>query len=185
LLAEAGWTVRDGVLQDQEGRPFHFEILLVSPEFERVVAPFVNNLQKLGIKADYRTIDPALYTERMQKFDFDMTVHVYGQSLSPGNEQRNYWHSESARANGSQNLAGVSSPVTDFLVNKIIYAETQEDLTAACKALDRVLWYQYYVIPNWYMNGFRLAYYNKFSQPALVPKFYDYFQLLMTWWIKQ
>ena len=185
LLAEAGWTVRDGVLQDQEGRPFRFEILLVSPEFERVVAPFVNNLQKLGIKADYRTIDPALYTERMQKFDFDMTVHVYGQSLSPGNEQRNYWHSESARANGSQNLAGVSSPVTDFLVNKIIYAETQEDLTAACKALDRVLWYQYYVIPNWYMNGFRLAYYNKFSQPALVPKFYDYFQLLMTWWIKQ
>ncbi|MDR3630737.1 MAG: extracellular solute-binding protein [Desulfocapsaceae bacterium] len=185
LLAEAGWTIKDGVLQDGEGNPFRFEILLVSSEFERVLAPFASNLKKIGITADYRTIDPALYTERMQKFDFDMTVHVFGQSLSPGNEQRNYWHSEAAMANGSQNLAGVSLPVVDYLVDRIIYAENKDDLVAACKALDRVLWYQYYVIPNWYMSGYRLAYYNKFSQPSNLPKFYNYFQLLMTWWLKQ
>ena len=184
LLAEAGWVVKDGVLKDNEGNSFRFEILLVSQAFERVVAPFVSNLQRLGIQADYRTIDPALYAERLQNFDFDMIVHVYGQSLSPGNEQRNYWYSASAKTKGSQNLAGVNSPVTDFLVEKIIYAQSREDLTAACKALDRVLWYEYYLIPNWYMKGYRLAYYNKFSQPNNLPKYYDQFQLLMTWWKK-
>ena len=114
-----------------------------------------------------------------------MIVHVYGQSLSPGNEQRNYWYSESAKTKGSQNLAGVNSPVIDSLVEKIIYAENRADLTAACKALDRVLWYEYYLIPNWYMNGYRLAYYDKFSQPNNLPKYYDHFQLLMTWWKKK
>ncbi len=185
LLLEAGWSIKNGMLQDREGKPFRFEILLVSPAFERVIAPFVNNLLRLGIRADYRTIDPALYTERLQNFDFDMIVNVYSQSLSPGNEQRNYWSSASAQTKGSQNLAGVSSPVTDFLVQKIIYAKSQEDLTAACKALDRVLWYEYYVIPNWYMKGYRIAYYNKFDQPKIFPKYYSPFQLLMTWWKKQ
>jgi microcin C transport system substrate-binding protein len=185
LLSEAGWTVKNGVLQDREGNPFRFEILLDNSAFERVVAPFVNNLARLGIKADYRTIDPALYTERQQNFDFDMVVNVFGQSLSPGNEQRNYWSSEAAKTKGSQNLAGVSSPVTDYLVQKIIYARTQEELTAACKALDRVLWYEYYVIPNWYMKGYRLTYYDKFFQPRILPKYYNPFQLLMTWWEKK
>jgi microcin C transport system substrate-binding protein len=184
LLAESGWSAKDGGLKDNEGNPFRFEILLVSQAFERVIAPYVNNLQKLGIQADYRTIDPALYADRLQNFDFDMIVHTYGQSLSPGNEQRNFWHSESAYTKGSQNLAGVSAPVTDFLVEKIIYAPTQDELTAACKALDRVLWYEYYLVPNWYMNGYRLAYYNKFSQPNNIPKYYNHFQLLMTWWKK-
>ena len=185
LLSEAGWLVKDGVLKDKEGNPFRFEILLVSQTFERVIAPFVNNLQKLGIQTEYRTIDPALYSKRLQDFDFDMIVHVYQQSLSPGNEQRNYWHSESANTKGSHNLAGINSPVIDSLVEKIIYAQTQEELTAACKALDRVLWYEYYLIPNWFMNGYRLVYYDKFSQPNNLPKYYDDFQLLMTWWKKQ
>jgi microcin C transport system substrate-binding protein len=184
LLSEAGWKVKNGILQDADGTPFRFEILLYEPSFERVIAPFVANLKRLGIQASYRTIDPALYTERVQKFDFDMVVNVFGQSLSPGNEQRNYWSSEAAHTKGSQNLAGVSSPVTDFLVQKIIYAKTQKELTAACKALDRVLWYGYYVIPNWYMKGYRLAYYDKFNQPKTLPKYYLPFQLLMTWWEK-
>jgi microcin C transport system substrate-binding protein len=185
LLAEAGWSAEGGSLKDTKGNPFRFEILLVSQAFERVIAPYANNLKKLGIQVDYRTIDPALYAERLQNFDFDMIVHTYGQSLSPGNEQRNFWYSESAKTKGSQNLAGISAPVTDFLVEKIIYAPNQEELTAACKALDRVLWYEYYVVPNWYMNGYRLAYYNKFSQPNIIPKYYNHFQLLMTWWKKQ
>ncbi len=185
LLTEAGWHVKNGVLQNKSGKPFRFEILLVQPTFERVVAPFVQNLARLGIKVDYRTLDAALYTERVRNFDFDMIVNVFSQSLSPGNEQRNYWSSESAKTKGSENLAGVSSPVTDFLVKKIIYAKTEDELTAACKALDRVLWYEYYVIPNWYLKGYRLTYYNKFDQPKVLPKYYSPFQLLMTWWKKQ
>ena len=184
LLQEAGWTIQNGVLKDKTGAPFRFEILLSSASFERVMAPFVSNLKKLGIEADYRTIDPALYTDREQKFDFDMIVHVYGQASSPGNEQRNYWHSTTADIPGSKNLAGIKDPAVDVLVNKIIYAQTQDELTAACKALDRVLWYGYYMIPNWYMDGYRLAYRNIFSQPETLPLYYDYTQLLMSWWMK-
>jgi microcin C transport system substrate-binding protein len=184
LLREAGWTIQGGVLKDKNGTPFTFEILLATASFERVMAPYVNNLKKLGIQAEYRTIDPALYTEREQKFDFDMIVHVYGQSVSPGNEQRNYWHSTSVDIPGSKNLAGVKDPAVDAMVDKIIYAQTQEELTAACKALDRILWYGYYMVPNWYMDGHRLAYRNIFRQPETLPLYYDYMQLLMTWWMK-
>ncbi|MGB5884230.1 MAG: extracellular solute-binding protein, partial [Desulfobulbales bacterium] len=155
ILAEAGWTVQDGRLINKEGNSFDFEILLVSPSFERVMAGYVNNLKKLGVNASYRTIDPALYIDRLNRFDFDMTVHVFGQSQSPGNEQRDYWHSSSADRNGSRNLIGIKDPVVDQLVEKIIYAETQEELAASCKALDRVLWYGYYVVPNWYVARHR------------------------------
>ena len=184
LLAEAGWTIRDGVLKNQANEAFSFEILLSSASFERVMAPYVKNLEKLGMQVRYRTIDPALYEERLQKFDFDMIVHVYGQSQSPGNEQRNFWHSEAANKKGSNNYAGIVSPVVDQLVEKIIYASTQDELTAACKALDRVLWYGYYLVPNWYLDGHRLSYYEKFQQPDKLPLYYNYLQLLMTWWAK-
>ncbi|MBW6519462.1 MAG: extracellular solute-binding protein [Desulfoarculaceae bacterium] len=184
LLAEAGWTIQDGVLKDKAGTPFVFEILLVSPSFERVMAPYVSNLKKLGIRAEYRTIDPALYVEREQKFDFDMIVHVYGQSLSPGNEQRNFWHSASADNPGSKNLAGIKDPAVDAMVDKIIYARTQEELTAACKALDRILWYGHYMVPNWFMDGHRLAYRDIFRQPETQPLYYNYVQLLMSWWLQ-
>lgn len=184
LLAETGWTIRDGVLKNQANQTFSFEILLSSATFERVMAPYVKNLEKLGMQVRYRTIDPTLYEERLQRFDFDMIVHVYGQSQSPGNEQRNFWHSEAAQRNGSNNYAGITSPVVDHLVEKIIYATTQEELTAACKALDRVLWYGYYLVPNWYADGHRLSYYEKFHQPDKLPLYYNYIQLLMTWWAK-
>ena len=185
LLADAGWKVEEGVLKNGAGEQFRFEILLVSPSFERVMAPYVSNLKKLGIKVDYRTIDPALYTDRVQNFDFDMIVHVYGQSLSPGNEQKNFWHSESANRPGSKNLAGISDPVIDTLVDKIVYATTQEELTAACKALDRVLWYGYYLVPNWYLNVHRLAFHKKFAHPDTLPLYYNHYQLLMTWWMDE
>ncbi len=185
LLQDAGWTIQKGALRNKEGKQFRFEILLVSPSFERVMAPYVRNLKKLGMEVDYRTIDPALYADRIQNFDFDMTVHVYGQSLSPGNEQKNSWHSESADRPGSKNLAGIKNPVVDVMVEKIIYAETQEELTAACKALDRILWYGYYLVPNWYLNVHRIAYHNSFLQPDTLPLYYNHFQLLMTWWNKE
>lgn len=184
ILEEAGWSVRDGRLVNGEGKSFEFEILLVSPSFERVMAGYVNNLSKLGVKASYRTIDPALYIDRLNRFDFDMTVHVFGQSQSPGNEQRDYWHSSSADRHGSRNLIGIKNPVVDELVDKVIYAKTQEELTAACKALDRVLWYGYYVVPNWYVARHRVSYWNKFERPEILPLYYNPFQALMTWWIK-
>jgi len=184
IFAEAGWTVQDGRLINSEGAPFEFDILLVSPSFERVMAGYVNNLSKLGVKVNYRTIDPALYIDRLNRFDFDMTVNVFGQSQSPGNEQRDYWYSKSADRQGSRNLIGIKDPIVDQLVDKIIYATTQEELTAACKALDRVLWYGYYVVPNWYVARHRISYWNKFDRPDILPLYYSPIQALMTWWVK-
>ncbi len=186
LLTKQGWKVKDGVLTSADGKQrFEFEILLMSPTFERVMAPYVKNLSKLGIKASYRTIDPALYTDRLKSFDFDMTVKIYGQSQSPGNEQRDHWSSAAASRNGSSNLAGIQSPAIDRLVDALIYAETQEELTTACKALDRVLWYGYYVVPNWYLAYHRLAFSSRFKQPQQLPLYYSPYDLLYTWWFEE
>lgn len=184
LLAEAGWTVKNKKLVNDQNQPFFFEILLVSPSFERVMADYVKNLKILGIDAGYRTIDPALYVRRMQSYEFDMTVEVFGQSQSPGNEQRDYWTTAAADREGSRNKIGIKNPVVDALVDKIIYAATQEELTAAGKALDRVLWYNYYLVPNWYLATYRLTFWDKFKRPKVLPLYYRPFQELMTWWMK-
>lgn len=184
LLREAGWKVQDSVLTNSKGRRFQFEILLSSSSFERVMADYVENLEVLGIKADYRTIDPALYSRRMQTFDFDMTVNVFSQSQNPGNEQRNYWGSEAADRQGSRNLIGIKNPVVDKLIDRIIYADNRKELRAACHALDRVLWYNYYVVPNWYLGKHRITYWDKFGQPDTLPVYYQPLQLLLTWWVK-
>ncbi|NTV12591.1 MAG: ABC transporter substrate-binding protein [Desulfobulbaceae bacterium] len=186
LLSEAGWQVdKNGKLADKSGKPCEFEILLSSASFERVMASYVQNLEKLGIKASYRTIDPALIQRRIQEFDFDMLVNVYGQSQSPGNEQRDNWSSAAADHKGSRNLMGLKDPVVDNLVDKIIYAATQEELTAACRALDRVLWYGYYLVPNWYLANHRVAYWNRFARPEKLPLYYSPGQALYTWWVKK
>ena len=114
-----------------------------------------------------------------------MITMVYGESQSPGNEQRDYWHSSSADRPGSKNYAGIKSPAVDAMIDHIIYAKTTIELQAACRALDRVLWYGYYLVPNWYLPAFRLAYHNKFSLPATLPLYYDPFQMLMCWWTYQ
>lgn len=184
ILEAAGWAVQNGVLTHADGRTFQFEILLVSTSFERVMAPYVQNLQKLGIQATYRTIDPALYTRRLNTFDFDMVVNVFGQSQSPGNEQRDYWHSSLADREGSRNLIGLKNPAADAMVERIIYTDSQEELTAACRALDRILWYGYYVVPNWYLDHHRVTYRTIFARPQNLPLYYSPLQALMTWWIK-
>ena len=184
LLKENGWTLKDGILTNSAGVKLSFEIILASQSFERVMAAFTENLRKIGIEARYRTIDPTLYADRINNFDFDMCVFVYGQSLSPGNEQRNFWHSDSASQNGSRNLAGIKNKVVDDLVEKIIYAKNQRQLTAACRALDRVLWYGYYIVPNWYADSHRVVYHNKFNIPDIIPTYYNYNQFQMTWWAK-
>ena len=183
ILTDQGWQVKNNVLTNSTGTQFRFEILLVTPSFERVMAPYVKNLAKLGIHASYRTIDSTLYVDRIKNFDYDMVVNVFGQSQSPGNEQRDYWTTKTAEQKGSRNLAAVSSPIVDSLVESLVYAQTQEELTTACKALDRVLWYGYYVVPNWYLAYHRLAYQKKFRMPATLPLYYTSSQLLFTWWI--
>ncbi len=185
ILKKAGWVIKDGVRQNSKGDKLNFEILLASPSFERVMAPLVKNLQKIGVTASYRTADIALYEDRIKRFDYDMVVNVFGQSQSPGNEQRGMWHSQTVNQPGSRNLAGVSDPAIDKLVDSIIYAETQEDLTVASMALDRVLWHNYYVIPNWYLNSHRLTYNAGFAQPDILPLYYNPYQFLMTWWKKE
>lgn len=184
LLEEAGWRIKDGRLVNGQGKPFEFEIMLVSPSFERVMAGYVSNLEKLGIKAEYRTIDAALYIDRLNRFEYDMTVHVFGQSQSPGNEQRDLWHSSVADRPGSRNLIGIKDPVVDNLVDRIVYASSREELIAACRALDRVLWYGYYLVPNWYVANHRVAYRDIFGRPAVQPLYYAPSQALMTWWMK-
>lgn len=185
LLIEAGWKVKDGVLVNDKGEVFSFEVVLVSQTFERVMASFVANLKKLGMDVRYRTVDPTLYVERIKNFDFDMIVTTYGQSLSPGNEQRNFWHSSAADTPGSRNYAGIRSKAVDGLIDRIIYATNSKELKAACKALDRALWYGYYLIPNWYTDGHRVIYANKFAQPDTLPIYYSASQFLMTWWLKK
>lgn len=181
LLREAGWKVENGRLVNAAtGEPFRFEILLVSPAFERIAGPFVKNLERLGIEASIRTVDTSQYQNRLNQFDFDMIVAVWGQSLSPGNEQRDFWSCEAARTPGSRNYAGICDPVVDALIDRIIQAPTREDLVAACRALDRVLLWGHYVIPHWHIPYIRIAYWNKFGRPEIVPR-HDID--LFAWWV--
>ena len=167
LLRDAGWSVKDGKLQHAEtGAPFTFEILLVQPGFERIVLPFTANLKKIGIHATVRKVDSSQYINRLRGFDFDMIVASFGQSLSPGNEQRWYWHSEAAQVPGTRNYCGIQNKAIDQLVELVITAKTREDLVNRCKALDRALLWGHYVIPNWHLGAFRVAYTAKLKRPV-------------------
>jgi microcin C transport system substrate-binding protein len=171
LLAEAGWEVRDLKLVDSEtGRQMTFEILLYSPAFERVVLPFARNLKRLGIGARVRLVDQAQYINRLRSYDFDMIVAGWGQSESPGNEQREFWGSRAADLEGSRNRIGVKDPVIDELIELIISAPTRESLIAGTRALDRVLLWHHFVIPNWHLDYDRLLYWDKFAQPPEPPR---------------
>lgn len=169
LLKDAGWRVVDGHLVDAAGRPFVFEILLNSPAFERIALPFARNLARLGISAGVRTVDPTQYVNRVRDFDFDMIVMVWGQSLSPGNEQSIYWSSAAAQQNDSRNMAGIQNPAVDVLVDKVIAAPDRAALVAATRALDRVLLWNWYVIPQWHAPFIRVALWDKFGQPDRMP----------------
>ena len=171
LLREAGYEVRDGTMVNREtGAPLAFEILLFQKTFERVVLPFKNNLERLGIDVSVRLVDTNQYIQRLRDFDYDMTVQGIGQSDSPGNEQREYWHSSNVDVKGSRNYMGVNSPVVDELVNLVIQAPTREELVHRTRALDRVLLHGHYVVPNWYLPKDRIAYWSFLQRPETVPK---------------
>lgn len=180
LLQKAGWNLQNGVLRNEKGEAFRFEILLDSGMFDRWILPFIGNLKKLGIQTELREVDVAQYQNRMNDFDFDMTVGGFAESLTPGNEQIAYWGSELADQPGGMNLAGVKNPAIDALVDHIIHAQTREELVTATHALDRVLLWNFYVIPQWYSGTFRLAYWNRITGPAQNPPYG--LPILETWW---
>lgn len=184
LLEQAGWTVNgDGVLTDADGRPFAFEILIdaaSSGAWQRIVLPYVRNLKRLGIKAALRAVDATQYKNRTDNYDYDMIVHVWGQSTSPGNEQRSFWGSKAAGRAGAQNYAGIKNSVVDDLIEKIVEATDRRKLVAAVRALDRVLLWEHYVVPHWYAPTTRLVYWDKFGKTDKNPM---KGVQLMTWWI--
>lgn len=183
LLAEAGWKIDKKtrkLTNTADGTEMRFEILLVMPLFERVVLPFKQNLERLGISVDVRTVDSAQYERRVEDFDFDMVVGSFPQSLSPGNEQRSYWGSHFAAQPGSHNLMGIRDPVVDAMIEKIIAAPDRKALVAATRALDRVLQWGFWVIPQWHVPYDRVLFWDKFGRPEITPSLGFRFD---AWWI--
>lgn len=180
LLKQAGYKIEDNALiSPKTGKPVAFEILLVSPAFERIVAPFAQNLKRLGIVASVRTVDQSQYINRIRSFDYDMIIGGAGQSESPGNEQRDYWSSDAADREGSRNTIGIKNPAVDALIDRIVDAPDRKSLVAATRALDRVLLWNHYVIPQWHVRMDRLAYWDRFG----IPKHPKYGADVMSWWV--
>jgi microcin C transport system substrate-binding protein len=180
LIAEAGYKLKDGALTNAAGVQLQAEFLNRQPDFERIILPYMGQLQKLGIKTTLRTVDSAQYEGRTRKFDFDIVTTTFAQSESPGNEQRNYWGSAAADHEGSRNLIGIKSPAIDKLIDKIILAKDRPDLVAATRALDRVLLWNHYVVPQFHGPFDRLAMWNYFGRPAKLPSRDPSF--LRVWW---
>ena len=180
LLEDAGWTIQGGRRVNAQGEPLRIEILMFEPTFERVNAPYVKNLKLLGIDASMRIVDPAQFERRMKSFDFDMTTQRYVMSLTPGVELHSYFGSQAAEMDGSLNLSGIADPAVDKLIERIIAANSREELITAARALDRVLRAGHYWVPHWYKASHHIAYWDRFSRPATEPK-YDR-GVLDTWW---
>ncbi|MDF9788231.1 extracellular solute-binding protein [Polynucleobacter sphagniphilus] len=182
LLAQAGWQYRDGALRNMQGEPFRFEMVEDGPFFLRVISAYTRNLEKLGIQVDVRTSDFALHQKRMDEYDFDMTTVRFPDSQNPGNELWDRFGSAAAKEKGSDNVIGVQSPVVDALVNEITKAQNREELRAAARSLDRVLWNSYYVIPQWYNPTHRIAFRKEMRYPE-PPLYYSAEPWVMqNWW---
>ena len=183
ILKSAGWTVKNNQLTHTEtGKLFEFEFLIASKDFERIVLPFIKNLKKLGINASIRVVDTSQYINRRRAFDFDVMVSSIGQSNSPGNEQREFWHSSKANTPGSRNLSGIQNPIIDQLIDLVIAAPDRKSLINRTRVLDRVLLSGHYVIPNWFNPVQRIAYTKRLTKPSVSPKSGV---SIDTWWFKQ
>ncbi|MBL4841633.1 MAG: ABC transporter substrate-binding protein [Thalassospira sp.] len=181
LLNEAGWEVRDKVLVNKEtGQPFRFELIIRQPGLEKIALVVKSRLKQLGVEMDIRLIDTGQWVNRIQAFDFEVTTFWWQQSLTPGNEQRVFWSSEAADQPGSRNFAGIKNPVVDAMIENITSANSWEELVAATRALDRVLLWGDYVIPQYYLGGDRMVWWNIFGRPDEVPL---QGMSVMRWWI--
>ena len=156
---------KDGLRVNDKGQKLVLEYMESNPACERWLNPFLQNLKKIGVIGKLRIIDPIQYQNRIQNFDFDMTTTVFGQSDSPGNEQRDFWTSAKADSPGSRNIIGIKDPVIDELVDMIIAAQTRDELVTTTRAMDRILLHSYYVIPNWNYPKYRVAWWQGFHRP--------------------
>ncbi|MGL4490064.1 MAG: ABC transporter substrate-binding protein, partial [Rhizobiaceae bacterium] len=184
LLKEAGWSFKGKTLTNEKtGEPFVIELIDESDITARFVLPYAESLKKIGIELNLRVLDQSSQTERERKFDYDMLVTVWGQSLSPGNEQREYWGSAAAKREGSRNMAGIADPAIDKLIDKVIFAPDRVTLVAAVRALDRVLLANDYMIPQWYSPGDFYVYWDRFGRPDKLPRYN--FGFPSVWWYDQ
>ncbi|MGF9760791.1 extracellular solute-binding protein [Microvirga sp. 0TCS3.31] len=184
LLKEAGWEVKGGRRVNAKGEVFSVELLGSSPNDERIFLPYADVLKRLGIAATVRTVDDVQETNRTRAFDFDITTGLWPQSSSPGNEQREFWGSQSAKREGSQNLAGIADPAVDALIDRVIFAKDRDELVAATKALDRVLLAHDYVVPQWTSLKQRTARWDRYSHPENMPR-YGGAAFPTIWWYDQ
>lgn len=184
LLDEAGWKLGADGIRTKDGVRLEFELLMagVNEGFQRWFQPLEQNLQKIGVKGTIRIVDATQYTNRVMAFDYDMIVGSWGQSNSPGNEQREFWESSRADMPGSRNYIGLKDPAVDKIVEMIVASPTREDLVARCRALDRVLQHGWYVVPNWHIPAWRVAYWDKFGHPEKQAPFA--LGVMDTWWSK-
>ena len=187
LFKEAGWNPRNGKLvNDQTGAPFEFEFLSDEPRLERVILPFLKNLERANITAHLRNVDNAQYENRRRDYDFDMLSVNRGASLAPGVELRQLFGSKAREERGSANLSGIADPVVDELIERAIVAQSRAELVPIIHALDRVLLNGHYGIPNWFFGKYRVAYWNKFKKPPEQPKYASMpAAVFPTWWIDQ
>jgi microcin C transport system substrate-binding protein len=181
LLKEAGYEIRDRKLVDAAGKPFTVEILVQDPSAERIALFYKPSLERIGVTASIRVVDDAQYENRLRSFDFDIITDVWGESLSPGNEQREFWGSQTADQPGSKNTIGIKNPALDALIDKVIFAKDRASLVAATKALDRVLLWNFYVVPQFTYGFSRYARWDRFSHAEPLPK-YGRSGLPLLWW---
>jgi microcin C transport system substrate-binding protein len=182
LLKEAGYEVRDRKLIDvKAGTQLAVELLSQDPTFERVTLFYKPSLERLGIAVSVRTVDPTQYENRLREWDFDIVTNSWGESQSPGNEQREFWSSKTADIAGSRNIAGIKNPAIDKLIERVIFSRDRDDLVAATKALDRVLLWNHYVVPQWNYPKVRTARWDRFGRPAELPK-YGQSGFPFIWW---
>ena len=185
LLEDAGWFVKNNVLTHQDGRIFKIEFLLFQQGFERIINPYIKSLALLGIQATIRKVEISQYIYRMRHYQYDIITSSFPQTLSPGAEQMQYWHSSSVNIPAGRNLSGIQNRAIDALVEYIVKAQTRDELVTASKALDRSLLHSAYVVPQWYIRSHRIAYWDKFEQPAQTPKYDANFMInLLSWWVK-
>jgi microcin C transport system substrate-binding protein len=185
LLAEAGWTYRDGALRNDKGDVFRFEMMLPDRMFERIAAAYARNLEKIGEQMDYRAFDAALAQRKEENFDYDMTISSMGGSQSPGNELFDYFGSMSRDQPGSSNYMGIADPLVDELLARIVQAEKREELVALVRVLDRVLRLGYYIVPHFYSNTHKVSYRSTLAQPENLPRYYMIEEWsVKTWWMK-
>jgi microcin C transport system substrate-binding protein len=182
LMKEAGYEIRDQKMTDtKSGEPLSVELLVEDPSFERVALFYTPSLERLGVRASVRTVDDAQYENRLRQWDFDIIIASWGEGLSPGNEQRGFWGSQAADQPGSRNLIGIKNEAVDMLIERVIYAKNRDDLVAATKALDRVLLWNHYVVPQWTYGKQRIARWDRFGRPAQLPK-YGASAFPTVWW---